>query len=1079
MSPLKEGEGQLNIAMPGKQVQIVPSVPEPEKEKPTLPLARGQTSSYSGAGGASPATPHSRQTEYVNIIEKPPPTRCQLAKKHVKKWFKRRCKTLCGSRVFATITTLLTFFALFGDDMRLLFASKKDDQYFDYVTMTAMVAFAIEIVAFSGGKPEYLFGFFFWLDNIATVTLVLDITTVGESLFGDSISSADAGSGGRGGGSDSTEAARAARMSRAGTKAGRVVRLIRLLRLIKMLKVFQKKDNSMNYPGDDFEDDDEENDSNIQESAVSKKLSEMTTRRVIVLVLVIILMLPIFSTELFMENMNNSGQFGMNQLYRRFRDSLDEHDPLASAADGAAYMSTMQRQVYQDLFLLYLYKHNWFSGGTSLSGKTTPLDNFNRLFWIGASPSDSAYSQYIMPSLPTSDWNAKWNNNDWDFVAGDLPDKAKAELTKPWSESRLCVLNLYRGISLIEKEGSESVQCPEELRFQERTALYPQMLTDGEANQVYFLFVFDRREGSRYEAMLNTFQTLFVCALLGFGSMTFQADANKLVLAPIERMISKLERIRNNPLEALKIGDEENHKEQVKAHKKQSMRISDLRFGKLCSGSMALIRRACPCCKRCLGTGEARSGPEPMETQVLERTIIKIGSLLALGFGEAGAEIIGSNMKDEATSSAIGMIPGRKVEAVFAFCDIRNFNDATEVLQDSVMQFVNRIAKEVHSLCDEFWGNPNKNVGDAFLLVWRLTGEVAGRPIDQAIRSKLTDMSLMSVTSMIGRVATSSEMAEYRTHSKLLKRIPHFRVKIGFGMHLGWAIEGAIGSEFKIDASYLSPNVNLASTIQNETAYYGASILLSDAVRDTLSEELGTACRMIEKVELEEGGSDPMKLYTFDLDDGSVDLELMMETQELLPLTKSTKFKQRWERLRRRTERMNDDYELCTMLETDEIIAIMRKRYTEEFFCRFKMAYLNYEAGNWPIASVMLKETRFILGIEDGVSTALLKLLADHDNVAPSDWHGFRPHGIQGKSELAALDEGDVNGAREQGPPTSGVPPPVLPRLSSPSLHSDGSGIGPPSPGSPPPVLPRLSSPSPKSEGMVADLDLLETQDID
>ena len=51
-----------------------------------------------------------------------------------------------------------------------------------------------------------------------------------------------------------------------------------------------------------------------------------------------------------------------------------------------------------------------------------------------------------------------------------------------------------------------------------------------------------------------------------------------------------------------------------------------------------------------------------METQVLERTIIKIGSLLALGFGEAGAAIIGQNMKDQDNSAAV--IEGRKVEAV-------------------------------------------------------------------------------------------------------------------------------------------------------------------------------------------------------------------------------------------------------------------------------------------------------------------------------------------------------------------------------------------------------------------------------
>jgi hypothetical protein len=38
--------------------------------------------------------------------------------------------------------------------------------------------------------------------------------------------------------------------------------------------------------------------------------------------------------------------------------------------------------------------------------------------------------------------------------------------------------------------------------------------------------------------------------------------------------------------------------------------------------------------------------------------------------------------------------------------------------------------------------------------------------------------------------------------------MPNYSVKIGSGLHVGWAIEGAIGSFYKIDASYLSPNVN-------------------------------------------------------------------------------------------------------------------------------------------------------------------------------------------------------------------------------------------------------------------------------
>jgi hypothetical protein len=36
---------------------------------------------------------------------------------------------------------------------------------------------------------------------------------------------------------------------------------------------------------------------------------------------------------------------------------------------------------------------------------------------------------------------------------------------------------------------------------------------------------------------------------------------------------------------------------------------------------------------------------EKFETKILEKTIIKIGSLLALGFGEAGTNIIKKNMQ--------------------------------------------------------------------------------------------------------------------------------------------------------------------------------------------------------------------------------------------------------------------------------------------------------------------------------------------------------------------------------------------------------------------------------------------------
>lgn len=46
----------------------------------------------------------------------------------------------------------------------------------------------------------------------------------------------------------------------------------------------------------------------------------------------------------------------------------------------------------------------------------------------------------------------------------------------------------------------------------------------------------------------------------------------------------------------------------------------------------------------------------PMETVLLEQIIVKIGALLALGFGEAGSKIIAQNM---ASSGEVNpMLPG-------------------------------------------------------------------------------------------------------------------------------------------------------------------------------------------------------------------------------------------------------------------------------------------------------------------------------------------------------------------------------------------------------------------------------------
>jgi hypothetical protein len=71
---------------------------------------------------------------------------------------------------------------------------------------------------------------------------------------------------------------------------------------------------------------------------------------------------------------------------------------------------------------------------------------------------------------------------------------------------------------------------------------------------------------------------------------------------------------------------------------------------------------------------------------------------LAIGFGEAGSDIIAENMRN--SGSINPMLPGVKVFAVFGFCDIRYFAEVTEILKKDIMVFVNTVAEIVHNIVD-------------------------------------------------------------------------------------------------------------------------------------------------------------------------------------------------------------------------------------------------------------------------------------------------------------------------------------------------------------------------------------------
>ena len=88
--------------------------------------------------------------------------------------------------------TIVTLYALFGDDVRLLGFNKTADEYFNAITTVCLAFFALELIISSLAKPGYLNSFYFWLDLIATLSLIPDIGFMWNPLIG--IDETDSGS---------------------------------------------------------------------------------------------------------------------------------------------------------------------------------------------------------------------------------------------------------------------------------------------------------------------------------------------------------------------------------------------------------------------------------------------------------------------------------------------------------------------------------------------------------------------------------------------------------------------------------------------------------------------------------------------------------------------------------------------------------------------------------------------------------------------------------------------------------------------------------------------------------------------
>ena len=230
-------------------------------------------------------------------------------------------------------------------------------------------------------------------------------------------------------------------------------------------------------------------------------------------------------------------------------------------------------------------------------------------------------------------------------------------------------------------------------------------------------------------------------------------------------------------------------------------------------------------------------------------------------------------------------------------------------------------------------------------------------------------------------------------------------VQLGFGLHVGEAVVGAIGSQRKIDATYLSTNVDFSEFLESSTKTYGTRMLMSQEFHTCLNPNNKRRCRKVDRVctEFEENEEDfevaalsVKDLYTLDLDIEALwNVPKPTEEEAMSPESSdgnpnededgSTKTPTR------RSPKLEIPTGFVTYKESDwqtEDMLEMRKKYADFPFLKwYSIALEAFYNQNWSLASrhFLMILDRF----EDGPSRYFMKKIEANNHVPPKNFRNF------------------------------------------------------------------------------------------
>ena len=191
---------------------------------------------------------------------------------------------------------------------------------------------------------------------------------------------------------------------------------------------------------------------------------------------------------------------------------------------------------------------------------------------------------------------------------------------------------------------------------------------------------------------------------------------------------------------------------------------------------------------------------------------------------------------------------------------------------------------------------------------------------------------------------------------------------------------------FKIDASYLSPNVNMASRLEAATKQYGVPLLISGALHDILSDDIKLLCREIDTVTVK-GSIQPVRLFTVDVDFDNMQEKKDRFTGQTIREKKRVKDREKkdlhikiFESQRKTT---------WDLFSRDKDFKELRRHYDRGFTKKFNEAYKKYISGDWATAEDLFSQC-LKMHPKDGPTLTLKSFIEELNGTPPTTWKGFR-----------------------------------------------------------------------------------------